>query len=356
MPSKAPKGRNFCLTINNYREDDLEKLKAIEWIVYGIFGKEVGASGTPHLQGYIQLDRKIKKTASSCAKAIREKGVSSPHCILARGSYHDNVQYCSKDENVTEWGIPSKGKGSRTDIKKFIEKASKVRTPEDEKALKDEMPATWGRYYKAGREASALDIRVEARKEHRFKYEKLRLREWQKNVREDLLEQNDRTVTWLVDAKGGMGKSTLAHYLQAVDKAFIVTNGKSSDIAHAYKKTMAEIVVFDFTRDLEEYVNYQVIESFKDGRLFCPKYDAEAITFKPAKVLVCSNWEPNREKLSSDRWDIRHLKQLETSDTTSPPRRRKRRRQSMEAEDEEKTDALEGSFKRMRLMEDFVFE
>jgi len=82
----------------------------------------------------------------------------------------------------------------------------------------------------------------------------------------------------------------------------MVTNGKCADIAHAYN--YEEIVVFDFSREQEERINYQIIEKFKDGRIFSPKYDSKCKVFKGARVIVFSNFDPDKSKLSEDRWDV----------------------------------------------------
>lgn len=50
-----------------------------------------------------------------------------------------------------------------------------------------------------------------------------------------------------------------------------------------------------------------MIESFKNGLFFSPKYDTCTKTFKSAKVVVFANWAPDKTKLSADRWDVRHI-------------------------------------------------
>jgi len=54
------KCRNYCFTLNNYNEEDIPKLLAAQ-VTYITFQKEIGANGTPHLQGNLRTD-----TMKSC--------------------------------------------------------------------------------------------------------------------------------------------------------------------------------------------------------------------------------------------------------------------------------------------------
>lgn len=84
---------NWTFTVNNPRREPVfcEEMK------YLIFGREVGQSGTPHLQGYVQL--KSRKRLQSVKKLIGEG-----HFEISRGSAASNVRYCKKDGDYCEFG------------------------------------------------------------------------------------------------------------------------------------------------------------------------------------------------------------------------------------------------------------
>lgn len=55
--------KNWCFTINNYHPDDMEKLEVMfnhGHFNYLVYGEEVGEEGTPHLQGYVQMKKKMR--------------------------------------------------------------------------------------------------------------------------------------------------------------------------------------------------------------------------------------------------------------------------------------------------------
>ncbi|CAH1777288.1 unnamed protein product, partial [Owenia fusiformis] len=94
MTSKA-KTQCWCFTINNYTEEDETRLKALT-PQYMIYGKEVGESATPHLQGFINLGIKGRKSFTSMKKMIGQNA----YIKEARASEAANEKYCSKDGDV----------------------------------------------------------------------------------------------------------------------------------------------------------------------------------------------------------------------------------------------------------------
>lgn len=303
MPAKQV--RSIVFTLNNPADADvvITTMQKQEWIDYAIIGKETATTGTPHLQGYIKLKKQksLKKLNKLCEEAMGKRPFIEP----VKGSPQQNITYCSKQGDFIEWGNKP-FMGERTDIAEFIAKAKKVRCDEDELKLIEDMPTAWARYYKAGRAARTIDEAVEAKELRKKQYENAELRDWQKGAIELLEKQTNRQVLWLVDTKGNTGKTWLGQYLAATKDAFIIQGGAIRDIAYAYERQ--SYVVFDLSRqkaDLE-YI-YNIIEHLKDGQLFSSKYESTVKAFCPPKVMVCSNWQPNMELLSKDRWVIRDV-------------------------------------------------
>lgn len=92
--------RDYCFTINNYTDADLEELHKLEEdsrVRYLIVGKEVGAEGTPHFQGYVYFHTQIAFTTV-------KKMLSRAHFEPCRGNVDQNVAYCSKEGDFYEKG------------------------------------------------------------------------------------------------------------------------------------------------------------------------------------------------------------------------------------------------------------
>lgn len=105
--------KRWCFTLNNYTDDDISALSALK-TTYTVFGREVGANGTKHLQGFIVLP---KTTRLSGVKKIHNRC----HWEMARGTSQQAADYCKKDGDYLEFGENPGHQGRRNDLTRAIE-------------------------------------------------------------------------------------------------------------------------------------------------------------------------------------------------------------------------------------------
>jgi len=90
----------WCYTLNNYTEEQYEAFKLVP-AQYHVFGREVGACGTPHLQGYIEFEKAIRMNGVKNAL-----GTERVHLELRKAKAHEAAAYCKKDGEFHEYGTP----------------------------------------------------------------------------------------------------------------------------------------------------------------------------------------------------------------------------------------------------------
>lgn len=140
MEHKHKRYRNCCFTINNYNEDDIQRLKKLwknDKVKYIIFGKEIGKKGTPHLQGYCEFTG--RPTFLSLQKIFR-----GGHFEPRKGTSKQAANYCKKENDYWEKGDISQP-GKRTDMQDIRNKLLKKK-PIKDIALK--YPGQYIRYHK----------------------------------------------------------------------------------------------------------------------------------------------------------------------------------------------------------------
>lgn len=115
--------RSWCFTLNNpsrsgfYDDCELLDFELFESVRYAIYQLEIGESGTPHFQGYLELDRAQRL---SYVKNI----VPGAHFESRRGTREQARDYCRKEEGrldgpweYGDWNAG--GQGTRADIASF---------------------------------------------------------------------------------------------------------------------------------------------------------------------------------------------------------------------------------------------
>lgn len=242
------RGRKWILTWNNYTEDDLKYLTQYLDVSCSDYAwqEEVGENGTKHLQ--IALCYTNARYFNSVKEDFKRC-----HIELCK-NWDACKNYCNK--KATRNGISAKKEG--------------IKDPLAEKVL-----------YPYQIEIAELMNK----------------------------EPDDRKIIWYFDPIGCKGKTTIAkHLCIKYPKQVLYLSGKANDIkygvANFVKTNKLKMVVFDFTRSMEEYVSYEALEAIKNGIFYNGKYESEMVVYDIPHVVVLANFRPDLTKLSADRWDL----------------------------------------------------
>ncbi len=293
----------WCYTLNNPTDDEEQffgDFAELPIVKYHVFGREIGDSGTRHLQGFFILSS--QQRLSWCRSNVSARA----HYERARGSSKQASDYCKKDGDFEEFGSLGH-QGQRSDL-------------EVARAWMADFCET-NRRVPSNREfADAHPIVFIRHRRDLFAYaqaicpapvqEEPQLRMWQSDLR-DLLnhDPDDRSVDFFVDPEGNTGKSFFArYYLKANwEKTQILSIGKRDDLAHAIDETKS-VFFIDVPRGSMEYLQYSVLEMLKDGIVFSPKYESRVKMFQTnVHVIVLCNEQPDMNKLSADRYRIHNI-------------------------------------------------
>jgi hypothetical protein len=118
-PLHRQRSRGWCGTLNNYVEADVDNFRHLEssaGVQTLICSREVGASGTPHLQFYIEFFNQIS------FRALKARLGDRVHLEVRRGTPLQAFEYCEKEgsEVLFSKGRPTAtshpGQGARTDL------------------------------------------------------------------------------------------------------------------------------------------------------------------------------------------------------------------------------------------------
>lgn len=235
----------WFFTWNNYSEGDVGSL--VPWMKWKCkkyaVQEEIGASGTPHLQGMLEMEQKTRfeYLQKMFPKVHWEK-------CKARAA----AAYCQKEtfEGARRWT-----KGQKRDLAVF----RPAHPVFDEiEALINETP-------------------------------------------------DHRTIHWYWEANGGVGKSAFSKYMYVKHDVTVITSTKSADIVTAIQDdTKMVIFDWPRCAEVGTFCPFNAIEQIKNGFITDSKLKKEAriVAFDSPHVVIFANEPPNWCKLSSDRWHV----------------------------------------------------
>ncbi len=121
MAKRANKYANWCFTLNNPTEAECADVRdwlRLERVKYVVYQHEVGGddeenTGTPHLQGYVQMPNKGRLPAM---KLLQPRA----HWENRKGTHEEARAYCLKEytrvRRGLEQGVATTGRGMRNDL------------------------------------------------------------------------------------------------------------------------------------------------------------------------------------------------------------------------------------------------
>lgn len=250
----------WAFRLSNYTKDDISLFKDIDSskVPILVFQEETcPTTGTPHLQG---------------AMMFKKKG--RPMCLLPHRRTH--------------WEL----KKPQSTVKQFFDYCLKEETRSGEQYSRG-----WviQKPFKM-----ALD-----------------LYKWEKVIADELHEvPNDRIINWLWEGKGGVGKTTFQKWIFCNYKKVVVLSGKGADMKNGiinYKEKagyLPKIVLINVPRSNIDYISFTGLEEIKDMFFFSGKYEGGMVCGACPHVYIFANSQPDRSKMSEDRWRVRLITRL----------------------------------------------
>lgn len=289
--SKLTNARHWCVTINNPTDvDSYDILPA--GCTYLICGKEVGASGTAHFQMFVSFRKQVRRTA---VQKVFPRG----HLEVAR-HIQASIDYCKKDGDFCEFGVPPQGSGTRTDLEAFKSAA------DDGSLNTDDLYTTFSAVYSRYPAFCLGYLTLRAPKPTIVEHA---LYPWQVELTRTLGSTPcDRKITFVVDFDGNSGKTWFSRFYSRLHpETLLIQPGKKADITYILSQTFPRpsVVFFDCPRSKNaEFIHYDLLEEIKNGRIQSGKYQSLIFEFTVPHVVVFMNEEPDMTKLSIDRYDI----------------------------------------------------
>lgn len=248
------KCRKHIFTLNNYNEKDLEQLAEISGgCINFVYQEEIApTTGTPHIQGYLEFKH------ARWSNPMKQK---IPNIWLrgAKGSFEDNLKYCTKSETKKPGG-------------RIWTNAELLKDPMDGLVMK------W----------------------------------WQLEIREILKGPPDnRAIYWYWSDKGNVGKSVFGKHICMHYKAIMVS-GRAKDIKYGVCEMdpKPKIIIVDIPRSKINNMSYIGLEEVKNGCFFSPKYESGMVIMNVPHVICFANFPPQLERMSMDRWIIKNIDEL----------------------------------------------
>jgi len=266
LPTPKPKNltvRSWVFTLNNYTDEDIQKLTEFGEsgkCKYMVFGYETSKTGTPHLQGYIQIHKQMRMGA--VGKMFKW------HTEPTRGTPEQASDYCKKDGKFLEFGelsTAAKGavKGGEAEKERWqnvIQLAADGKMEE----IKEQDPQAYLRYYKT-------------------------LQAIQKDHQPVPADIDDLPGYWIHGAPGvGKSRSVREDLQERGEKWYIKNCNKWWDNYQGEPN----VIIDDF--DKQRACMGHDLKIWADHYAFNAEIKGSSMPIRPKRIIVTSNYTPEQ--------------------------------------------------------------
>ena len=246
----------YCFTLNNYKREEIDNITEHlkKFCKKFLFQTELGL--TDHLQGSFWLNKKMRITEFKKWGF----GLSRAHYEAMRDE-EASMNYCTKDDGT------------------FMYMPYGVRVS-----------------YGFPKKVNIIES----------------LYPWQLDIEKNsLMEPDGRTINWIFETEGNVGKSAFCKYMFVKHNALVIQGGKLADIMNIIFNTDMDKVntlFIDVPRNNKNKISYNAVECILNGMITNTKYETGVKVFNPPNIFVFSNYAPDTAGLSEDRWKIYNIK------------------------------------------------
>jgi hypothetical protein len=241
--------KRWCFTLNNYSQDEIDIIVPIlnEKCDKYLISKEVGESGTPHLQGFMTLTVKARPMSIIPNKRI--------HWEKAKGNDVAQHTYITKENQAfASKGFPKPVKVINPDFEWEQEILNIIKDEPDDRTI------YW--YWSEGGKIGKTSF-----------------------------------CKYLTVKHGAIALSGKAADMRNGIVDYMKTNGVTP-----------ELICIPLPRSFNtDYLNYEGIENVKDMYFYSGKYEGGMVCGNCPHVFVFANEPPDTDKMSSDRWCVKQI-------------------------------------------------